>query len=53
VDTHKEEAERLPTKELRILIKKNVDGEIISTPKVKGVSEGPEADEWFSKFLDK
>lgn len=53
IDSHKEEADKLPCKELRILIKKQAEGPIIDTKKVKGISEGPLADEWFSKFLEK
>lgn len=49
----KAEAAKLPSKELRIPIRKQVEGEIIKTPKFEGVSEGPEVDAWFSAFLDK
>lgn len=52
-DEAKHEADRLPTKELRVLIKKRVEGEIINTPKFSGVSEGTEADAWFTAFLEK
>jgi uncharacterized protein YcbX len=37
--------------EVRIPIRKEVSGEIIDTGKVKGVAEGKEFDQWFSKFL--
>lgn len=53
IDSHKEIAEKLPSKELRILIRKKIEGEVIKTPKGNGVSEGPEADKWFSQFLGK
>ena len=42
--------EGLPV-EIRIPIRKDVTGEIIDTGKVKGVAEGKEFDQWFSKFL--
>ena len=42
--------EGLPV-EIRIPIRKEVTGEIIDTGKVKGVAEGKEFDQWFSKFL--
>jgi hypothetical protein len=53
IDSHREEAEKLPTKELRIPIRKKVDGTVIETNKGHGVSEGPEADKWFTAFLGK
>jgi hypothetical protein len=52
IDSHRE-AEKLPTKELRIPIRKKVDGTVIETNKGHGVSEGPEADKWFTAFLGK
>eukprot|EP00347_Sterkiella_histriomuscorum_P014536 403360502 len=53
IKSHQEEAEKLPSKELKILIRKQLDGEVIETGKGHGISEGPEADAWFSKFLEK
>jgi len=43
----------LPSKELRIPIRKKLEGEVIVTGKGHGISEGPEADAWFTKFLEK
>ena len=54
IESHKEVAESLPSKELKILIKKKPASEpIIDTGKVKGVPEGAEYDKWFSAFLEK
>jgi uncharacterized protein YcbX len=43
----------LPSKELRIPIRKILEGEVIVTSKGHGISEGPDADAWFTKFLEK
>lgn len=48
-----QETAKLPSKELRIPIRKNLEGEVIETGKGRGISEGPEANAWFSKFLEK
>ena len=36
-----------------MLIRKHVDGPVIETKKGHGVSEGKEADAWFSAFIGK
>jgi len=43
--------ERKELPELRVLIKKRVEGEVVETKKGHGISEGPEADKWFTAFL--
>ena len=45
------EAAKLPSRELRVPIRKQVEGEVVETKKGHGISEGPEADRWFSAFL--
>jgi len=53
IESHQEEAAKLPSKELKILIRKNLEGKVIETPKGNGISEGAEADEWFTAFFGK
>ncbi len=43
----------MPSRELKVLIRKKVDGEVIETKKGHGISEGPEADAWFTAFIGK
>jgi uncharacterized protein YcbX len=53
IESHQHLAPADLPKELRIPIRKEVTGEVVDTGKVKGVREGEQFDQWFSKFLGK
>lgn len=52
IESHRDKAPAGLPHELRIPIR-HVEGEVIEAGKVKGVHQGKEYDEWFSKFLGK
>lgn len=52
IESHRDKAPAGLSHELRIPIR-HVEGEVIDTGKVKGVHQGKEYDEWFSKFIGK
>ena len=53
IESHRDAAPKGLPHELRIPIRKTLDGEIVDTGKVRGIAEGKQFDEWFSTFLGK
>lgn len=46
-------AATLPSKELKVLMTKKLDGKVIDTGKFIGIYEGEEAEKWFTELLGK
>ena len=46
-------ANTLPSKQLKVLMTKKLEGEVIKSGKFEGINEGEEAEKWFTALIGK